>query len=66
VVRTAVGTVEVDRTGHAPGRGAYVHDDTDCVRRAMRAGGIARALRVGWSERETARLVQELGRGVEA
>jgi predicted RNA-binding protein YlxR (DUF448 family) len=65
-VRTVPGTVELDRSGHAPGRGAYAHDDPECLRRAMRAGGVARALRVGLSEQETARLVQELGRGVEA
>jgi predicted RNA-binding protein YlxR (DUF448 family) len=65
-VRTSAGSVELDRSGHAQGRGAYVHHDPECVRRAVRTGSIARSLRVGLSEQETARLVLELGRGVES
>ena len=44
LVRTPSGSVEVDPTGKAPGRGAYVHRSETCVRRA--AGRLAGALRV--------------------
>jgi predicted RNA-binding protein YlxR (DUF448 family) len=37
--------VRVDPTGREPGRGAYVHADPECVKRAERTNGLARALR---------------------
>ena len=40
-------TVRVDRTGSAPGRGAYVHRDPACAEAAIARGALARALRVG-------------------
>jgi predicted RNA-binding protein YlxR (DUF448 family) len=46
VARGADGTVSVDPTGSAPGRGAYVCFDEACVERACRSGNLARALRV--------------------
>ena len=47
IVRTPTGEVRVDPTGREPGRGAYVHRDPACVRRAERSNGFARALRAG-------------------
>jgi uncharacterized protein len=46
VARVADGTVSVDPTGSAPGRGAYVCFDEACVERAWKSGNLARALRV--------------------
>jgi hypothetical protein len=45
VVRAADGSVRVDRSGSAPGRGAYVHRDRSCVLAALGRGALARALR---------------------
>jgi uncharacterized protein len=64
LVRGAAG-VAIDLTGSAPGRGAYVHRDADCARRALTKGALARALRTGVDEGELGRLGrlfdQELG-----
>ena len=58
--------VRADPTATAPGRGAYVHRDPSCVDAALRNGAIARALRVGLSEGELARLrgdIEEASQG---
>jgi predicted RNA-binding protein YlxR (DUF448 family) len=57
--------VALDLGGSAPGRGAYVHRDAGCARRALTKGAVARALRTGVDEGELGRLgrliEQELG-----
>jgi len=59
VARTPEG-VRVDRFATAPGRGAFVHRDPECVRSALGKGALARALRTGLGERELARLRTEI------
>ena len=44
VVRTADGSAAVDRTGHAPGRGAYLHRQTGCLEAARKRRQLERAL----------------------
>ena len=44
VVRTQDG-VKVDPEQRMPGRGAYVHDLTECFELAVKKGGLARTLR---------------------
>jgi predicted RNA-binding protein YlxR (DUF448 family) len=39
------GTAVLDPAQRADGRGAYVHRDDDCLARAKRRGGLARAFR---------------------
>lgn len=39
------GGITVDRQQRLPGRGAYVHRDLDCARKAVEKGGLARTLR---------------------
>jgi uncharacterized protein len=46
IVRTPQGGVEVDPTGKAPGRGAYLCRRRRCWQEALRKEGLARALRV--------------------
>jgi uncharacterized protein len=57
--------VALDAAGSAPGRGAYVHRDAVCARRALAKGALARALRTAVDEGELGRLrgliEQELG-----
>jgi uncharacterized protein len=43
-VRTPAGSVMIDATGRANGRGAYVCRDGACIDRAMAKGGLGRAL----------------------
>jgi uncharacterized protein len=55
LVRGAHG-IALDLAGSAPGRGAYVHRDATCARRAVTRGVLARALRTGVDEGELGRL----------
>ncbi|WP_333620248.1 YlxR family protein [Dietzia sp.] len=41
------GAVLPDRGARAPGRGAWVHLDTDCLRKALERKAFPRALRLG-------------------
>ena len=44
IVRTPEGAVTLDRTGRANGRGAYLCDSIDCLRRAVKTRALDRAL----------------------
>jgi predicted RNA-binding protein YlxR (DUF448 family) len=55
-VRTHDGTVEVDETGRANGRGAYVHATLECFELAIRKRRIGSALRTNVSEDDIGRL----------
>ncbi|MBL3572191.1 MAG: YlxR family protein [Synergistaceae bacterium] len=46
VVRDPEGQVRVDPTGRAPGRGAYLCRDRECLERARKKNALARCLRV--------------------
>ena len=50
----------VDRSGWAPGRGAYVHRDRSCADLALRRGALARALRVRLDEGGAATLMADI------
>jgi predicted RNA-binding protein YlxR (DUF448 family) len=60
VVRGPGGEVEIDPTGRAKGRGAYVHKAEACIRRAAQRGSLARALKAPLGAAEAGRLVQQL------
>ena len=45
LVRGPDGVVRADRSGRAPGRGAYLHADRACVEQARRRRALERALR---------------------
>ena len=45
VVRQPDGTIRVDRSGKAPGRGAYVCSDSECVAKAKKKDTLSRALK---------------------
>jgi predicted RNA-binding protein YlxR (DUF448 family) len=45
IVRTPTGRVEVDPTGKANGRGAYVHGTKQCWEKALKGGTMGHALR---------------------
>ena len=44
VVRLADGGAAIDRTGKAPGRGAYVCPDGECLKKAIKSKALERAL----------------------
>ena len=55
IVRTADGSAAVDRTGRAPGRGAYLHRDEACIQPARKRRHLERSLGASvalelWSE----------------
>lgn len=50
VVRTTDGGVVYDPTGRAPGRGAYVCLNEDCIKSAKRKNSFARSLKVPTSD----------------
>jgi len=56
IVRAVDGSVAVDTTGKARGRGAYLCPDADCARRALKAGTLKRALRVAIDDAALAEL----------
>jgi len=56
LVRTAQGSVEIDPSGKAQGRGAYLHDRRECWRTALASGALDHALKVTLTEAERARL----------
>jgi hypothetical protein len=60
MVREVAGTVALDATGTAPGRGAYVHPAEGCIEAAIRTGALVRALRTGIGRDELGRLRDEL------
>jgi uncharacterized protein len=45
IVRTPAGTVVVDPTGKANGRGAYLCRRTDCLEKGIQKGRLAQALK---------------------
>ncbi len=56
VVRTPEGHVEIDRSGKANGRGAYLCADPDCFEIARKRRRLDSALRVGLKEDDYIRL----------
>jgi predicted RNA-binding protein YlxR (DUF448 family) len=65
-VRTPDGTVEVDPTGKANGRGAYVHASLECFETAIRKRRLAPALRANVSEDDIGRLRADFERVLES
>jgi predicted RNA-binding protein YlxR (DUF448 family) len=65
IVRALDGTVALDLTGRADGRGAYVHQSRMCLKEAVRRGTISKALRAPLGQAEAARLVLELESSLE-
>lgn len=64
-VRTPDGTVEVDLTGKANGRGAYVHAAPECFEAAIRKRKLPSALRANVNEDDIGRLRADFERALE-
>ena len=65
VVRGTDGNVSLDFGGKAPGRGAYVCPNLECLKKALRSKALDRSLEVTIPEDVYARLEKEMeaGRG---
>ncbi len=60
IVRSPEGEVSLDRTGKAPGRGAYICDQEACLLRAIKTNAIQRALQVELSQEQVKILLERL------
>jgi len=59
LVKASGGGVEVDRSGRAKGRGAYLCTEPDCWRTGLgKSGRLERALRTSITQEECQRLLQ--------
>ena len=65
MVRDPDGGIRLDLSGHAPGRGAYLHRRGECIERAIGKGGLAHALRTPLPQAEAASLIKDLMARVE-
>ena len=50
VIRTPENDICLDKTGRVNGRGAYICQNTECLKRAIKTKGIERALKVNIPE----------------
>ena len=63
VVRSPEGVVSIDFRGKAPGRGAYVCRDAECLKRAVKAKGLERAFGVPVPEEVLEALKEQMEAG---
>jgi len=62
VVRSPEGQISLDFKGKAPGRGAYVCHNPDCLKKALKTRALDRALDVKIPEEITASLSEQMER----
>ena len=60
IVRSPEGIVNLDYSGKANGRGAYLCHNADCFRRAVRSNALERVLNAKVPPEVTARIEKEL------
>ena len=63
VVRGTDGNVTLDFGGKAPGRGAYICPNAECLKKALRSKALDRSLEVTIPEEVYARLEKEMEAG---
>lgn len=63
VVRGTDGSVSLDFSGKAPGRGAYICPDPECLKKALRSKALDRSLEVTIPEEVYTRLEKEMEHG---
>ena len=66
VVRSPEGAVSLDFRGKAPGRGAYICPEMDCLKKAMKSRALERSLEVAIPAEIYARLEKEMEEGKDA
>jgi len=60
VVRSAEGAVSLDRTGKKPGRGAYICNNPECLRKAVKAKRLEKAFSCALPAEVLAQLEEEI------
>ncbi len=65
VVRSKEGEVSLDFKGKAQGRGAYICNNLDCLKKAMKSKAISRALEVTIPEEIYDTLLKEMEENIE-
>ena len=60
VVRGTDGTVSLDFGGKAPGRGAYICPDPECLKKAMKSRSLERSLETAIPQEVYERLAKEM------
>ena len=60
VVKSPEGVVSMDLKGKAPGRGAYVCHDRECLRRAIKSGALGRAFETQIPQELLAQLEEQM------
>ncbi|ADL33706.1 hypothetical protein bpr_I0964 [Butyrivibrio proteoclasticus B316] len=61
VLKTPEDEIILDTTGRANGRGAYLCNDPDCLKKAIKNKGLERSLKSRIPEEVSIRLQKELG-----
>ena len=64
VVRGTDGTVNLDFSGKAPGRGAYICPNPECLKKALRSKSLDRSLETTIPEEVYERLSKEMEAGI--
>lgn len=64
VVRTTEGTVCLDFSGKLNGRGAYLCQDPECLKKAQKSKSLERSLEVPIPDEVYERLTKEMGQGI--
>ena len=62
IVRTPEGEIKLDAGGRMNGRGAYICRDAQCLKKAAKAGAVARAFEMKTPPELYERLEEELGK----
>lgn len=60
IVRTGEGTLSVDKSGSARGRGAYICRNSDCIEKAFKKNGLERSYKIGISPELKERIFEEI------
>lgn len=60
IVKTKEGEISLDKTGKKSGRGAYICDDPDCLKKARKNKRIERSFATAIPEEIYARLAEEM------
>ena len=66
VVKPQDGEAHIDRKGKAPGRGAYVCDNPDCLKKARKSKALERALECTIEAEVFEALEAQIAQGAEA
>ncbi len=60
IVKTPDGEIVIDKTGRKNGRGAYICDSAECLKKAIKSNAIARSLSVNIPDEVYDSLLKEM------